>query len=202
MASTEWILAGAGANDAAVGELAWANPGNITSAGSPYASITQGSGGDKSTNYLVGKTFGHAANVPVGATIVGVEFLVAAKWYVSYEYTEYYEMTINNARLLRAGVLAGDAWSFAYNTLAYETFGDYTIGSESWLAGLTLTRNDVIHADFGIGFSARMNAPMNYGAVISADTITSMVYYTAGAGPVQVSRSWAGSIGYQPHAGY
>jgi hypothetical protein len=60
--------AGAGVNNNAIGTSAWSSPGNIITAGSPYA--TQNLPSDATSNYLQSSNYGFA--IPAGATINGI----------------------------------------------------------------------------------------------------------------------------------
>ena len=71
-AVTVSATAGAGANVTGVGAIPWSNAGNITAAGTPYATVRLGNA--ETSNYLLGNNFGF--NVPPTATITGIQVTI------------------------------------------------------------------------------------------------------------------------------
>jgi len=67
--TTHTLVPGSLANDAAIGSVAWTNPGNATSANSPGATCTLGAG--VTSNYIKGTNCGAA--IPTSCIVEGIE---------------------------------------------------------------------------------------------------------------------------------
>jgi hypothetical protein len=65
--------AGTGANLTGVGSTAWSNPGNITTAGTPYATVAPAQQG--TSNYLFASNYGFS--IPSNATINGIQLTIS-----------------------------------------------------------------------------------------------------------------------------
>ena len=158
--------AGAGANQATVGTEPWTNPGNITSPGSPYASVTLRR--LVISNYLKGTQYGF--NIPLDAAIAGIEVIVNR--YANPPTTSVSDYEV---RVLKAGAPVGDNKANATpwpNTLTAVTYGGPT---DLW--GTTWTPAEINAVDFGAAVSAHRdnNGNSNRNAVV--DTIQVTVYY-------------------------
>jgi hypothetical protein len=64
--------AGAGADVTGIGTVAWGTPGNITTPGSPYATMTVPA--SATTHYLRGTIYGFV--IPSGSTINGITVVI------------------------------------------------------------------------------------------------------------------------------
>lgn len=141
MADTGWVTAGTGANNAAAGNTAWGNTGNITTATDAAYSEASSVAKSGSTQYL------HAANfdfssIPSGSTIDGIEALVRR------QQTGTGGSSDNTIQLILGGSRTGsnlassEDWSSSIQSKQY--------GGASNLWGLTPDRSDVISASFGL----------------------------------------------------
>jgi hypothetical protein len=146
--------AGTGANVAGVGSVAWTNPGNITTVGSPYATANVGSGA--TSNYLRGTNYGF--NIPDGSTINGITVVINRQSTGTLSPF----ISDNVVRLVRGGTIVGTNMATAANwptsSLATATYGN---SGELW--GIPWTPTDINNSNFGVvlsvnnlnGFSSR-----------------------------------------------
>jgi len=158
--------AGAGTNQDAVGTESWANPGNITTAGSPYASVILRR--MVISNYLEGTLYGF--DIPTDAAIQGIEVIVTRNANPPTTSVTDYEV-----RVLKAGVPVGEnkasatAWP---NVLTAVTYGGPT---DLW--GTTWTPAEVNASNFGAAVSAQRDNNGNNDRTAVVDTIQITVYY-------------------------
>jgi len=159
--------ANAGTNVSTVGTEPWLNPGNITTAGSPYAEVTLYHL-HLVSNYLQGTNYGFA--IPSDATITGIEVLINRMANTG--------VLDNEVRLVKAGTPAGD--NKANGVLWPATLESVTYGSPSDLWGTTWTPADINSVDFGAAISALRtnNGNNSRSAVVDTMQITVSFEYT------------------------
>ena len=154
----------AGTNVNSVGTEAWINPGNITTAGTPYAEVSL-LHLRLVSNYLRGSDYGFA--IPADAAITGIEVMVNRMANTS--------VLDNEVRLIKAGTPEGD--NKANGILWPATLGSVTYGSPTDLWGTTWTPAQINSANFGAAISAlRTNNGNNVRNAV-VDTIQITVYY-------------------------
>lgn len=158
--------AGAGANNAAIGGIAWSNPGNIV--GPPDASVAQSGAGfvpPFHSNYLQASSFGFA--IPSDATITGIQFDVN---FISPSGGT--ELEDEFAFFVKGGTI--DSVDVATHTFFTGNSGGlFTYGGPTTLGGFTWTPADINLATFGFVLSM-----LEVGATVSVDSIFCTVYYT------------------------
>jgi hypothetical protein len=158
---------GSGTNVPGIGTVAWQNPGEIVTPGSPYATatLTQGS---LYSNYLQGTQYGF--NIPGDTTITGIEVRVNRR-------IDDHNANIldNQIRLVKAGVIVGEnranalVWPIAF-TLA-------TYGGPTDLWGTDWTPAEINSPDFGVVLAAyRSNSGGNLRQAV-VDSMQITVYY-------------------------
>jgi hypothetical protein len=161
------LNAGAGADDASIGTVAWNNPNNIAVAGQS-ASTASVSG---TTHYLDATNFGF--DIPTGATINGVVATILKATNNSATFD-------NSVKLVRAGAPSGadhlSAVKWQQGGLTPTTYGD---PDDLW--GLALTASDVNAANFGVALSAKNSLPAT--ASVGAFVQLQIYYTTTGGGP-------------------
>ncbi len=167
-----------GANNAGVGESTgsgaeWSDPGNITEAGSPYATAGVGGAAGDRSQYLKASDFGF--NIPSGSTIDGIVVVI--------------NRMVNNTsgdriddvvRLVdETGTLVGDNnaytssnWPGSFDTRTYGANND------NWNAGLSA--DDINDSDFGVVVSVYCSSGSE--RTFTIDYIQITVYYTTPSG--------------------
>jgi len=166
---------GTGANVSAggIGNVAWTNPGNITSSDNSYATAGFGGGTDSGFDYLRATNFGFS--IDSGATIDGIEVIIERKDAGG-------SVTDSEVKILNgdgsAGVgstnrSAGAAWPTS-DTSA--TFGS---SSDNW--GETWTPAKVNSSDFGVRITCASSAGFGVTDTASVDHIQITVHYSVGA---------------------
>ncbi len=175
--STGATNAGIGANTTGVGTIAWTNPGNITTAGSPYA--TQNLAGGATGNYLSANNYGFA--IPSNATINGITVTVRKQ-------SSNTSIFDNIVRIVKNGTITGNNLSSA-TAWNNGSFGITTYGSSSNLWGTTWTPADINNSNFGVAISVRNSAggsrqiDIDYIQVnVSYTTSGTLNWYTASTG--------------------
>lgn len=165
MASSSQI-AGAGADDNAVGTLAWSNPGNITADDGSNAEATASS--DVQTHYLKATSFGFS--IPTDATVDGIE--VTIDRHCDFDSLQRYTLD-NIVRLVISGSVSGDnkadtanKWPTTPTTKSY--------GGASDLWGLGSVSPSTLNAS-------------NFGVVLSADVYQGIVDTHARVDYIQVT---------------
>ena len=154
----------AGTNVPSVDKEPWINPGNITTAGTPYAEVTLYHL-HLISNYLQATDYGFA--IPTDADITGIEVMVNRMAETS--------VVDNEVRLVMAGTPIGD--NKANSALWPATLGSVTYGSPTDLWGTTWTPAEINSANFGAAISAvRSNNGNNLRNAV-VDTIQITVYY-------------------------
>ena len=166
-ASTVLKNPGNGANVSTTGTVAWTGPGNITAAGSPYA--TASIGGAVSTNYLQATNYGFA--IPSGSTIIGITVVINRMA----SGTAPSGVSDNVVNLVRGGSVTGNnkatgiSWPVSLGTATY--------GGVSDLWGSTWTAANINGADFGVYLSV-YNGNVGGTRDVTVDTIQVSVNYT------------------------
>ncbi len=158
---------GDGANVATTGTAAWTGPGNITTAGSPYATALIGGGA--TTNYLQATNYNFA--IPSGSTINGIT--VAINRMASGPSPS--NVSDNVVNLIRGGSVTGNnkatgtAWPVSLETATY--------GGSADLWGSSWTAANINGTDFGVYLSA-YNGNVGGTRDVTVDTIQVTVNYT------------------------
>ena len=183
--STAARNAGTGASATGIGTIAWTNPGNITTAGTPYATAALTS--SATSNYLVGTNFGFTtATVPANATIKGIQVTINRNG------TQFIGtgITDNSVYLVKAGAVQSSATNKASGTTWSTSFSTASYGATTDLWGVALTAADVISTGFGVAIAAHNNigftsetATVDYMQVTITYTVPgSLNWYTVSSG--------------------
>ena len=142
--NTSQLNAGTGADLSGVGSTAWTTPENITSTGTPYATLNLPSNG--TTHYLYGSNYGFA--IPSGAAINGIIVYINKGVGASTN-----SIADNVVSLVKGGTVTGSnlksAASWPSNSIGLSTYG-----STSNLWGATWTADDINSSGFGVVISA------------------------------------------------
>lgn len=161
---------GLGSNDPTIGFQAWANPTEISTPGSPYATVSIIHNSIYS-NYLKGSLYGFS--IPSGASILGIEVSITRM------YSGHPNVLDNVVSLVKAGVPAGNNKKSALpwtTSLASVTYGGPT---DLW--GTTWSPAEVNAEDFGAVLAVYRD---NNGVPTSTAYVDSMqvsVYYIYGS---------------------
>lgn len=172
LASTAGPLdAGAGSNGTGIGTEPWQNPANITSPGTPYATVALYHS-HLNSNYLQGSHYGFA--IPTNATILGIEVSITRM-------ASGMNPSIHDAevRLMKAGSFVGDNKSTGLDWPL--SFSTTTFGSSTDLWGTTWTPAEVNSPDFGVALAALRDNNGNNNRTASVDTMKITVYYQEAA---------------------
>jgi hypothetical protein len=137
--------AGTGSNVDGPGTVSWSNPGNITAAGSPYATATLGT--HATSEYLKGTNYGFS--IPSNATIVGIQVTIRRKSSSNAGGNSISDVTVS---LIKDGLMtvANKASAADWGT----SFGTASYGSASDLWEASWTPDDINANDFGVALSA------------------------------------------------
>lgn len=167
---------GTGANVAVggFGNVAWSNPGNITSSDNSYATATFSGGTDTGFDYLRATNFGFS--IDSGATIDGIEAIFERKD-AGGSVTDSNIYIINGDGSAGVGSTnrsAGAQWPTS-DTEA--TFGS---SSDSW--GETWTPAKINSSNFGVQIRCSTVSGFGITEVASVDHVKITVYYTEGSG--------------------
>ncbi|MFN8458290.1 MAG: hypothetical protein U0401_27170 [Anaerolineae bacterium] len=146
------------------GTSAWTNPGNITTVGSPYATVNLPSGG--TTQYLQGTNYGFT--IPAGATINGITVVINRQ-------SNSFFITDSTVRLLKAGALVGSNLASG-TTWPTNSFATATYGDTANLWGTTWTPADINNTNFGVALSAVSSSPLS--RTLDVDYIQVTVTYS------------------------
>lgn len=149
--TTSATNAGTAVDDATVGTgLAWANPGNITTPGTPYATVSVGA--SQFSHYIVATGYGFS--IPPGATILGITVTINRRVTTSIAtVSDKFVRLVQNGVIITASTFAGGS-SILFPSNA--TFGVATYGgvSNTWsFSAGVLTPTDINASNFGIAFS-------------------------------------------------
>lgn len=163
--STSTTFPGTGADDNAVGTVAWTNPGNITADDASYAVATYASPGTAYSHYLKGTNFGFS--IPTGATINGIEVTINKNSSLSV-YDEKVRIIKADGSIGTTDKSSASIWPTSLTSSVY--------GGSSDLWGETWTAADINDADFGVALQAKLVSTGVTQAVV--DYFTIKVYYT------------------------
>ena len=161
--------AGAGADVAGVGTVIWGNPGNITTVGTPYASMSVAAGA--TTHYLQGTGYGFT--IPDGSTINGITVVINRQ---SSGRTQPF-IRDNVVRLVKAGTIIGNNQAFTGSNWPTTALGTATYGSATDPWGTTWTAAEINAANFGVVLSA-YNANTSRSRTATVDSMQITVNYT------------------------
>ncbi len=157
---------GSAADNAGTGTVAWSNPGNITTTGSPYATASSLPDGGI-THYLMATNYGF--DIPADATISGVTVTVRRS---STGNASPY-IRDNVVRLIRGGAIGGNNKAKA-STDWPTSMGTSVYGSNSDTWGFTgLVPADFNASNFGVALSAVNNAVSTYPVIAGTATSAS-----------------------------
>jgi hypothetical protein len=173
MPDTGAISPGTLADDAAVGAVAWSNPGNAASSNDVYAVFS--TSGVQQSHYLKATNFGFA--IPTGATIDGVTVSIERK---AADRLTHRHVVDSVVRLVVGGTVSGDNkadTSTFWPTPTRDYSASYGGAADLW--GLTLSAADVNGADFGVVLSATSAGSIGTTSG-SVDHITVTITYTEG----------------------
>ena len=177
--STAATNAGAGASVTGVGTIAWTAPGNITTTGTPYASVALI--GTSSSNYLQGSGYGFT--IPTNATINGITLAVNREADPASTL-----QTDNVISLVKGGVVTGS--NLATTAVWPNTaFGIATYGGPTNLWGTTWLPSDINSASFGAALSVKSTSTSNrtdqvdYMQITVTYTVPPALAVTVGASP-------------------
>jgi parallel beta-helix repeat protein len=167
--------AGTGTDNAAVGTVLWGNPGNITTTGSPYASM--GVAASAVTHYLQVTNYGfNSSNLPSDATINGITVTIRRQ-----QSSSGTGIRDSAVYLLKAGAVVGSNLA-ATGSNWPTSMGTTTYGGTTNLWGTTWTPAEIHDSNFGVVLSAR-NAASSGSRTASVDYMQITVTYTPAPGP-------------------
>jgi hypothetical protein len=146
----------------------WSNTNNTSLSDDAYASTGDIAGGAGTfTDYLVATNF--SLNIPVGATITGIEITV--------ERSDASGLTSDyRVRIVKGGVIGSTEMSTGSSYGVTDSYGIFGSPFDSW--GETWTDADINAADFGVAIAAQRNAAGGSSAA-GIDQILITVYYAA-----------------------
>lgn len=159
MTTTGPNIAGTGANDTAVGSIAWATPSNITTddGNEAAASVTAGA----TTHYLKGTNFGFS--IPSGDTIDGILVEIDRRAQTASRITD---VTVS---IVKGGTVTGDNKAIGTTWPTALTYQSYGGAADLW--GTTWTDSDINASNFGVVISCT-NSSGTVGARVDAIRIT------------------------------
>jgi hypothetical protein len=163
--------AGAGADVPGIGTVTWGNPGNITTAGSPYAGMSVSS--SSTTHYLQGTQYGFI--IPPGSTINGITVVIRRQ---SSGMASPF-LRDNVVSLVKGGTITGDNKAATGVNWPTGSLGTATYGSSSDLWGTTWTAADINATNFGVVLSA-VNPNTDRSRDATVDYMQITVNYTPG----------------------
>jgi hypothetical protein len=180
MAVTAYKYPGTAANVANGGYMTWANVDNIKTDDSESALVLTNATADKNpSDYLTATNFGFTStDIPSGATINGIEFVINRKGSEAnsqYDYQLY---------MLKAGTQHGD--NLASATKWPTSLTDATYGGATSLLGGTWAQTDIVGVTtFGFQLAIKNHINSDPGEYTYVEHVKLRVYYTeSGSGPV------------------
>lgn len=161
--------AGTGADDSSFGNIAWVNPGNITSSNDSYATNS-----GTPQHYLKATNFGFS--VPADATINGIT--------VEIERKKVRSNGTNTCKDARVRIVKSDGsigtTDKADTATDWPTTDTYkTYGGSSDLWGETWTATDINDVDFGVVLSATLTVASESSCIALVDHVRITIDYTA-----------------------
>jgi hypothetical protein len=181
MAVTEYKFPGTAANVDNGEYYAWSNVDNIKADDSDSARVLTNGKADKNpSDYLTATNFGFTStDIPSGATINGIEFVINRKGSEAdsqYDYQLY---------MLKAGTQHGD--NLASATYWPTSLTDATYGGASSLLGGTWAQTDIVGVStFGFQLAIKNHINSDPGEYTYVEHVKLRVYYTEGAGGVTI----------------
>lgn len=157
-----------GTSNAAAGTTVWTNPGNIAANDGSEATAASGLGGAQDTRYLLATGATGLADVPDGATIVGIQLRVRARRSVGAASNTYIEIKYYNG-----SAFAGDNLSAGTVLTGTEVEEQVGAADNDWSAGATIAALKGGTAGFGVRFHISANAN-----TIAVDSIEATIHYT------------------------
>ena len=176
--------AGTGSNVAGVGTIDWTSPGNITTAGTPYATANLTT--SAISKYLQGTNYGFngSSSIPSGATINGIQVSINR---VSSANTGGNSVQDNVVSLIKGGNVVTGTGSNKATTSSWPTsMGTASYGSTSDTWGTTWTPADINASNFGVALSV-LNQSSFGSRTASVDYIRVTVTYTPDTTPPTVT---------------
>lgn len=160
---------GTGVNNAAVGSIAWTNPGNITTSGTPYATIPTVAIAT-TTNYLQGSKYGFS--IPANAIIDGITLVIRRQT----SGTTSPLLQDDRVSLVKNGLIQpinkaqiNVNWSASLGTATYGGVAD------NW--GIAWTAADINDPNFGVVLSA-INPSTSFTRTATVDYMRITVNYS------------------------
>ena len=160
---------GAAANNNATGATAWTNPGNITTAGSPYATAAMGAGG--TSNYIVATSYGFS--LPANANIQGIQVSInrSTTTFISGTRDRFLYL-VKGGTIQTSGnnkAVTGTTWPTSL------TVANYASNTDLW--GLTWSASDINNSGFGVALAVLNNDGI-FGQTATVDYIRVTITYT------------------------
>ena len=160
-------------NDASIGTLAWGGTGNAGASDNSYAGAGQLVAilSSVQTQYITATNFGFS--IPPSAIICGIQVDVerhASGLIIGSSIVD------NSVRIIKSGALAGANMAGGGGWTSLDATATYGGGLNQW--GTTWVPADINNANFGVAFSAKLNAGLA-GVFLTAavDDIKITVYY-------------------------
>ncbi|WP_133249523.1 beta strand repeat-containing protein, partial [Flavobacterium cheongpyeongense] len=157
-----------GANNTGVGTIAWTNPGNITTVGTPYATRSINNNNTAITNYLIGSDYDFSG-IPTNAIIGGITVTINRRTSGSGSVTDSAIRIVKGGSIGSTNRSTGAVW----NTSGFTTV---TYGGTSDLWGTTWSVSDIQNSNFGVALSALIST--NNNRTLSVDYMQITVTYT------------------------
>jgi hypothetical protein len=176
--------AGTGSNVNGPGTISWSNPGNITSAGSPYATASLTA--HATSEYLEGTNYGFS--IPTNATIAGIQVTINRQSSSSGGGNSINDITVS---LIKGGTITGD--NKATTTDWPTSLGTASYGSVSDLWGTTWTYADINASNFGVALSAYDQSSFGSRTATVDYMQISVTYTVVGPLPIQMA-SFAANV--------
>lgn len=175
-----------GANSTAIGTVAWLNPGNIVTAGSPYATAATNA---SISNYLVGSTYGF--NIPAGSVIGGIQVSINRMGSSVASGNGVFDSSV---RLLKAGTAVGSNLAVAGNYPTSLTVANYGGASNLW--GTTWTATEINNANFGVALAVTSTVSRTASVDYIRVTVTysppgSLNWYTVASGGTPIGSGYS-----------
>jgi hypothetical protein len=174
--------AGTGSNVDGPGTISWSNPGNITTAGTPYATAALST--SATSEYLQGTNYGFS--IPTNATIDGIQVTIRRQSSSCGGGNSINDITV---RLIKGGTITGD--NKATTTDWPTSLGTATYGGAADLWATTWTPADINASNFGVALSA-VNQSSYSSRTATVDYMQISVTYTVPL-PIQMA-SFAANV--------
>ncbi len=168
-------------NNSATGSFSWSNSLNCASSDNSYTScgVLLGILASAQTNYMQSSGYGFA--IPATATVCGIEVRMerhAAGLLIGSSITDKHVFLMKAGAQVGTNHASGSGWSGSDGVAVY--------GHPADLWGTTWTPAQINASDFGLLFSAQMNAGLaSLFLTANIDAISVTVHYNAGILPVE-----------------